>query len=227
MVSELPPRPEPRVPLAHRVREWARWIGPGRLLATAVVVPLVGVGAWWLVRPPDATTESRLPYTSAVSSTVAGAPSATTTTPADGDGDSAAVVHVAGAVAVPGVYTLSAGSRVIDAVNAAGGLAVDADSDAINLAAVLSDGQRIYVPTVGEVVPPSVSADGTVAPGPVDLNRATVDELETLPGVGPATAAAIVAYRDSHGPFASVDALADVSGIGPAKLAAIRELVTV
>ena len=225
-MSELPPRPAPPVPWSNRVREWVRWVGPGRVIATLGVIPLVGVGAWWLVRPPSATTESRLPYTS--SAATSSAPVGSSYAPAATDPRGDVVVHVAGAVGVPGVYRLDAGSRVTDAVAAAGGLADDANADAINLAAVLSDGQRVYVPAVGETVPISVDSPGAAQPsGPVDVNRATIDELETLPGVGPATAAAIVAYRDSHGPFASVDALAEVSGIGPAKLAAIRDLVTV
>ena len=106
-----------------------------------------------------------------------------------------------------------------------------ADADAINLAALLSDGQRIYVPRVGEEPPPELSSGGpqdtSVPAGPIDVNTATAAQLETLPGIGPSTAAAIIAYRDLHGPFASVDDLAEVSGIGDSKLAAIRGLVTV
>ncbi|MEY4174789.1 MAG: hypothetical protein RI900_1954, partial [Actinomycetota bacterium] len=97
--------------------------------------------------------------------------------------------------------------------------------DAINLAARLLDGQRVYVPRVGEAVPPGA---GPEAPsGPLDLNSATEEQLDDLPGVGPATAAAIVAHRDSNGPFGSVDDLGEVRGIGPAKLDALRGLVTV
>jgi len=139
-------------------------------------------------------------------------------------------VHVAGAVQAPGVYRLKPGSRVIDAVSAAGGVASDSNSDAINLAAVLADGERVYVPRVGEAAPVVVSGGSTAssAPsGPVDLNAASADDLDTLPGVGPATAAAILAYRERHGPFASVDDLAKVRGIGQAKLDALRGLVTV
>jgi competence protein ComEA len=146
------------------------------------------------------------------------------------------VVHVAGAVVAPGVHTMGAGDRVSDAVAAAGGAVPEADLDGLNLAAPLADGQRVYVPRIGEVDPASVPNGpspsggplGSAAPaGPVDVNRATADELEALPGVGPATAAAIVDDRDRNGPFASVDDLDRVSGIGPAKLAALRDLVTV
>ena len=139
------------------------------------------------------------------------------------------VVHVAGAVVNPGVYTLRVGARVVDALAAAGGAAADAQPDAVNLAAPLVDGARIYVPRRGEPAPATavVSPVSSRAPaGPIDLNGATVDLLDTLPGVGPATAAAIVAYRTDHGPFASVDDLAKVHGIGPAKLEAIRSMVT-
>ena len=147
------------------------------------------------------------------------------------------VVHVAGAVIRPGVVRLPSDSRAEDAVAAAGGVAGDADLDAVNLAGRLRDGDRLYVPHLGQPVPTVVtpvggSAAGTpgavaAPPGPVDLNRATVEQLDALPGVGPSTAAAIVSYRDQHGPFGSVDDLLQVRGIGPAKLDAIRALVTV
>jgi competence protein ComEA len=149
------------------------------------------------------------------------------------------VVHVAGAVALPGVYRLVAGARVVDALAAAGGPAADADTDAVNLAQVLRDGDRVVVPSLadGVAVVPGVSGSGSSAGGagqhptdpaaPVDLNRADAAALEALPGIGPATATAIIAHRDEHGPFASVDDLADVPGIGPAKLDALAGLVTV
>lgn len=151
-----------------------------------------------------------------------------------------ATVHVAGAVMNPGVVTLDPGKRVTDAVAAVGGLSPDADPDRINLAAPLLDGARIVVPRRGEEVPAEVPT--TVAPAPgasvggtgadqatskVALNTATAEDLESLPGVGPATAAAILAYREENGPFRSVDDLLEVRGIGDAKLDAIRDLVTV
>ena len=132
---------------------------------------------------------------------------------------------------MPGVYTLRRAGRVTDAVAAAGGATATADLDVVNLAATLHDGERIYVPVVGQLVPPVVSGDTVVessAPaGPVDINTATADQLDVLPGVGPTTAAAIVAYRDQHGPFQTVDQLGEVRGIGPSKLDAIRGLVAV
>ncbi len=197
-----------------------------------MVVLAVTAGAYWLVKPPPATTESKLPYASAsTTSTVAGAPASTL--PVVTVGSELLVVHVAGAVQLPGVYRLVAGSRVIDAIQAAGGVAADANTDAINLAAVLADGERVYMPRIGEVTPVIASSGsdgsgGSVAPsGPVNVNTATADDLDSLPGVGPSTAAAILSYRDQHGPFASVDDLGEVRGIGPAKLDALRGLVTV
>ena len=150
------------------------------------------------------------------------------------------LVHVAGAVVHPGVYRLAAGSRVVDAVLAAGGVSAEADGDGVNQAQVLQDGERVYVPSVAEQVSvPAGVSGGTGAPGagagagaaasppaPVDLNAAGAAQLDLLPGIGPSTAAAIVAYREAHGPFATVDDLADVRGIGPAKLDALRGLVT-
>jgi competence protein ComEA len=142
------------------------------------------------------------------------------------------VVHVAGAVVTPGVYELTSTARVQGAIAAADGPLPDADPNSLNLAAPLSDGSRIYVPRVGEEVPPSMTATdaptGVVEPGTtiVDVNEATAAALEELPGVGPATATAIVAERDRNGPFLSVDDLDRVPGIGPAKIEALRELVT-
>jgi competence protein ComEA len=138
------------------------------------------------------------------------------------------VVDVAGAVQRSGVFRLPAGSRVTDAVRAAGGLGTTADADAVNLAAVLADGQRVYIPRGGEAPPPEGPVVGSTAPtGPVNLNTATIDQLDRLPGVGPTTAAAIIAHRQQFGPFGSVDDLSAVKGIGPAKIAALRGLVTV
>jgi competence protein ComEA len=145
-------------------------------------------------------------------------------------------VHVAGQVVNPGVYAVPAGGRVADAVIAAGGASAEADLEQLNLAARTSDGERIYVPRKGEtapvVAPPSSApaggaAKGGPAAGPVDLNTATAEQLEALPGVGPATSRAILAYRASHGRFRSVTELLEVPGIGPAKLEALRPLVRV
>ena len=143
------------------------------------------------------------------------------------------VVHVAGAVTAPGLIEITDGSRVADAVAAAGGLTGDADSARVNLAEKLVDGARLYIPALGEATPPPPMPSGSPAGAastpaqPVDVNTATVEQLDVLPGVGPATAAAIVAYRDAHGPFTSVESLAEVRGIGPAKMEALRPMVRV
>jgi competence protein ComEA len=147
------------------------------------------------------------------------------------------VVHVAGAVAVPGVQRLPAGARVVDAVDAAGGAAADADLARLNLAAPLTDGQQVYVLRAGEEPPglpapagaPGAGATGDGA-GPaalVDVNIATAEQLETLPGVGPATAGAIITHREQNGPFTSIEQLIEVRGIGEVKLGQLRDLVTV
>ena len=141
------------------------------------------------------------------------------------------LVHIAGAVVAPGVYELSAGARVRDAVVAAGGPTDAADWNALNLAAEVADGVKVYVPATGEEVPPSLTVPaaapaGQTFGGPIDVNEATADQLDALPGVGPATATAIVAERVRNGPFVDVDDLDRVPGIGPAKLEALRDLVT-
>lgn len=230
---EVPERPAPPRGLADRFREWVEWIGVARVLASALAfLTVLGFG-YWLLKPPAATTESKLPYagSASTSTTTTASPVASESTTAEVA--TTVVVHVAGAVQMPGVYQLSAGSRVVDAIAAAGGLASDANSDVVNLASLLVDGERVYVPTVGEALPPIVAGAGggsagtPVESGPININTAGIERLQDLPGVGPATAAAIVAHRDQYGPFISVEALADVRGIGPAKLEAIRGLAVV
>jgi competence protein ComEA len=151
-------------------------------------------------------------------------------------------VQVAGAVACPGVYQMEAGSRVFEAILEAGGFTEEADEEAVALAAQLSDGCRVYVPTVGEVDAGKVenpvvssagisggsSADspaGGSSAAPVSLNSATLEQLDALPGVGPSIAQQIITYRETNGPFTSVEQLTDVPGIGPAKLEQLRPLV--
>jgi competence protein ComEA len=131
------------------------------------------------------------------------------------------VVDVTGAVARPGVYRLPAGSRVDDAVRRAGGAEAGAELEAVNLAARLSDGQQVVVPKSG--------AAGTVASGgadaaeePIGLGTATVEQLDTIDGIGPVTAQDIIDFRDQHGGLSSVDQLDQVSGIGPATMEALR-----
>lgn len=139
------------------------------------------------------------------------------------------LVHVAGAVVQPGVYQLAGDARVRDAIVAAGGPTDAADWNALNLAAAIGDGTKVYVPVEGEAVPPAQPVDPAAADRdglPVDVNAASATELERLPGVGPATATAIVTERERNGPFLDVDDLERVPGIGPAKLDALRDLVT-
>ena len=130
------------------------------------------------------------------------------------------VVDVAGAVRRPGLYTLASGTRVDDAVTAAGGMNPHADAAAVNLAAPLADGEQVVVPARG------AGGGASVGTTVVDLNSATAEQLDALPGIGPATAAKIVAYRQQHGAFHSLAELDAVSGIGPAKLAELKGLVT-
>ena len=141
----------------------------------------------------------------------------------------ALVVQAAGAVVRPGLYRLAPGARVDDLVTAAGGMTPDADPDRINLAAPVVDGQKLYVPRVGEPIPAEVGASASPGstPQPIDLNTASVSQLDGLPGIGPSTAQAIVDYRSQHGRFRSVDDLLNVRGIGAAKLEQIRPLVRV
>ena len=138
------------------------------------------------------------------------------------------MVHVAGAVRRPGVYRLRAGARVADAVERAGGARRRADLGAVNLAAELQDGRQVLVPLRMPGGGAATAASGATAPGvPLDLNTATVEQLDELDGIGPATAKQIVAYREAHGGFGSVEELDQVPGIGETRLAALREKVRV
>lgn len=212
---------------AERARAWIEWFGIGRLVAAAFATVVVCAGGYWLVSSPPPPTEALLPRAQAPSSTIA--TQETSMSPETTAVASAVVVHVAGSVVAPGVYELAPGARVRDAIAAAGGAGTGADANALNLAAVVVDASRVYVPAVGEEVPSSAAPPVSpvdVASGPVDLNRASVEQLDELPGIGPATANAIVTERDRNGPFLDVDGLDRVPGIGPAKLAALRDLVT-
>ena len=233
-MPEIPQRPLPPTSLSQRLRQWFEWVGLARIATGAAVVVAVLVGAYWLVQPPPASSTSQLPLASHGRSGVSAPSSSSGLAPAAATGPPSTVspatvmVDVAGAVRRGGVFRLPAEARIVDAIEAAGGVAKGANPDAVNLAAHVVDGQRIYVPRLGEMVPAVVDTPtATTTPSPVDLNSATVGELDHLPGVGPATAAAIVAHREQFGPFASVDDLASVHGIGPAKLDALRGLVTV
>jgi competence protein ComEA len=153
-------------------------------------------------------------------------------------------VHVIGAVVRPGVYTLAAGSRVQDAITAAGGPLAEADVNVINLAAKLEDGQQLSIPYQGgagpgtnpdsnipfDVIPTEETTDFSgEEPNPdlININTAGLEELDTLPGIGPATAQSIIDYRDQYGPFQQIEDIMNVSGIGPATFDQIKDLITV
>jgi competence protein ComEA len=136
-----------------------------------------------------------------------------------------AVVDVEGAVRRPGLVRLPKGSRVADAVARAGGMTAKASRAGVNLAAPVADGQQVLVPGAGAVA--ASGADGGAATtGPISLNAATAEQLDTLPGIGPVTAQKIVQFRQQHGPFESVDGLDAIPGIGPARIAELQGLVT-
>ena len=209
------------------------WWGWQRVVAAVFGVPLAVFAVWWMVRAPAPPVESQIPYAPATSA----APDvgrAALATPDVGAlptpvASLTIVVHVVGAVAEPGVYELPVGARGDDAVRAAGGLTSQADVRAVNLALQLGDGEQLVIPRKGETLSPagSRSTSGVSAPRLVNINRASVAELDQLPGVGPSTARAIVEHRERHGPYATVDDLLAVRGIGPAKLAEMRAMVSV
>lgn len=194
-----------------------------RVLLGALVLALVlVVGARFVVRAGSAAGPGAPPI---IGSAEAGA--------SGGAAPAAApklVVYVVGAVRRPGVYRLAQGMRVEDAVLRAGGTTPKADLIGVNLAAPLADGEQVLVPArlpavVGAAEGATVAGGGPVAAGPVQLSVATVEQLDTLPGIGPVTAQKIVDYRTAHGAFRSVDALDDVPGIGPSRVEQLRGLV--
>lgn len=215
--------------------------GAARNGVTAVLALAVAAAILWrLFVTTQPAVEDSIPLARATTETalVAAADPTPTTPVADTAAslDEPVVVHVAGAVRDPGLVFGSSGWRIDDAVRAAGGPTASADLDRLNLAAPLADGERIYVPEFGEDEPvvvestPAISGNGGSggeASGSIDLNRADAVALQTLPGIGPATAAAIVGHREEHGSFGSVDALVAVRGIGPATLEALRDHVRV
>lgn len=138
-------------------------------------------------------------------------------------------VHVSGAVAAPGLYLLSSGARVVDAVASAGGFGESADRNAVNLARPVTDGEQLHVPEVGEVQTdpaPGGTTDGGDG-GVIDLNTADEAQLDTLPRIGPALAQRIIDWREENGRFTSVEDLLAVPGIGDKMLESLRDLVRV
>jgi competence protein ComEA len=208
-------------------------IGLAMLVIAAIVVGVVwyriGVGSG--SEPPRRATSAERAASPLTS--VASTPSSAAST---GDRRGVMLVHVAGAVATPGVVELAAGSRVIDAVEAAGGALEDADLDRLNLAAKVADGERVLVQRVGDPASPaapgvgdaggSSEGDGTGG-GLVNLNTATQTDLEALPGIGPVLAGAIIDERERRGGFRSIQELRDVDGIGEKRFATLADLVTI
>ncbi|QKG26237.1 ComEA family DNA-binding protein [Actinomadura verrucosospora] len=214
-----------------------------RVLAViAVIAALVAAGYLWLARPrPDpapaaadaGATEVAGPDVPASAAPSGPSPSAV---PAGAASPASVVVHVLGKVKHPGVVTLPSGSRVEEAIKAAGGVRSGAGTGTLNLARKLVDGEQIPVgirlpsPAPGAPPPgePPPAAGGSAAPGtPVDLNTATAAQLDQLPGVGPVLAQRIVDYRTQHGGFRSVDQLQDVDGIGARRFADLKPMVRV
>ena len=202
------------------IRERLAALSRGELvgLVALLAVTLGGAGLWYvrsLPRPVEVATAS--------SGGTASAPASASPSP-----EVVVLVDVAGWVHRPGVYEFTEGARVIDAIDAAGGARSGALLEALNLAAPLTDGTQILVPSEGqEGVAPAPVTGGAVAGGLVNVNSAIATELEELPGIGEVIAQRIIDYRTENGPFATVDELVDVSGIGDAILESIRELVTV
>lgn len=200
----------------------ARFAVTPRQAGVAVVVVAALVVGWLLLRGGHQPAESLEPQWSASDVEESAAPERI-------------VVSVVGAVANPGLVTLDNGARVADALEQASPLP-EADTVTLNLAQLLVDGQQIHVPAHGETPLPPPGGDapagaggagsGGTPGGGISLNSASAAELTDLPGVGEATAAAIVAHRESNGPFTAVEQLMDVKGIGPAKFDAVKDLVT-
>jgi competence protein ComEA len=236
--------------LEEKCSHFLKWYGPARAFATAGSVAVVCLGAWWLLRAPAPPLENSIPLVSIASasdsssSSVVGAIPSTTLV-----GVREVVVHVAGAVNTPGVYRLKPTARVIDAVNAAGGVTASADTAAVNLALPLLDAEQVYIPTRSRKKPHTTVAvqrklpttpsspsstvaaaivgatESSVKSALVNINTATALELEALPSVGPSTAKAIVSFRTKNGPFGKAEDLLKVPGIGDGKLAAMKPFV--
>ena len=212
----------------HRAPGVAPRLDPGRpgtrVLWAVGLLAAVAVAGWtWVGRP----AVEHVPVVQTVAPAVSSGPSAATSTPAAPPTGGAVVVSVVGQVASPGLVTLPAGSRVADALAAAGGLLPEADPAAVNAAALLTDGEQIAVGVPGAAAPATGPAAATAPGALLNLNSATVADLDALPGIGPVLAQRIVDHRTASGPFTSVDQLDEVSGIGPAIFADLAQRVTV
>jgi competence protein ComEA len=224
------PEPPPFVlpPDGRGARFRALLAGAGRqrgAVAVLALAALLGAGVVWARATPRL---AGLPAGHAD----AAAAAAAQTLPRASEGRPAArvAVHVVGRVRRPGLVRLAAGARVEDAIRAAGGVSSGADLDAVNLARKLLDGEQVRIPGPGEAAPPppagAAGPGTTTPPGPLDLNTATAEQLDALPGVGEVTASRILAYRSAH-PFTSVDELLEVPGIGQRRFDQLKDLVTV
>lgn len=216
--ASLPePEPAPAPAVGHRRR---RRLRPAHVRLVAVLGAAAAVlTVWWLVagRPHEVAVPTA---GVAVSGAVPSGSAATAAAPAE------LVVDVAGKVRRPGIVTLPVGSRVHEAIAAAGGLKGRVDTSALNLARVLADGEQVLVGTGPAAAPAAAGAPSGASPAEVvSLNTADLVALDSLPGVGPVTAEAIVAWREENGPFRSVEDLLDVKGIGEATLAELRDRV--
>jgi competence protein ComEA len=208
--------------LRERLEERLQGLDRRELAGLAVIAVLVVAGAaFWYVR----SLPSRVEITST------GARATTEASPEPTPTPVLLLVHVAGWVHHPGVFELHEGQRVIDAIEAAGGAKTGADLTTINLAALLTDAQQIVVAKRGATGPGPPSSGTSVGSGDgtdmVNINTATLDQLETLPGIGEVLAQRIVDYREENGPFGSVGDLLEVSGIGDATLADLKPHITV
>ena len=188
------------------------------LLAAAVALVLLLLAARFILPAGTTTPAAPLPPPPASGTSATGTPSARV------------VVDVVGAVRRPGLYRLESGSRIADAVARAGGATPKADLAQVNLAAPIADGEQVVVPKRGLPAGAPPAAGGSGGSGgtpaaPVQLSTATLEQLDSLPGIGPVTAQKILDYRTKHGAFSSVDELDAVPGIGPARLDQLRDLV--
>ena len=202
-----------------------KWFGLSRLIGSVVSLLFVALAGWWLLRIPPPPPEASLTF----AGTTVAAKAAADLTPISVSSMSI-TVHVAGAVNNPGVYKLRSGARFNDGVIAAGGATDQADLNSVNLAMLLNDGEQIYIlkrnekpHTITVQRSPSSATDGSAGSGNskvaiININTASLAELEQLPGVGPSTAKAIIDYREKNGAFLTVQDLINVRGIGPAKL---------
>lgn len=191
-------------------------------IGAGVVLLIVALGVAVLISAFATAGSSRTVPADPAVGTATDAPAAARKSDAPG-----IFVHILGAVAKPGLYQLHDGDRAVDAVAAAGGFAAKADTQRVNLARFLSDGEQLYVPTIGETAAPTRPGAMAGPAGKVNLNTADQTALETLPRVGPAMAARIIAWREANGRFASIEDLMSVSGIGQKTFEQLKALVTV